>query len=111
MSLEDGEDRIDVAHDNTPLRYHIIDGILDGQPTPRFVQRNIVAELHLTHVGKPRSFIEGEGDATWCATMHQVPLHHKLADILTKSLGQVKFLELRTRIGLVHYKSEATHKV
>ena len=34
----------------------------------------------------------------------------QLADILTKSLGRVRFHELRTQIGLIHIKSEAAHK-
>jgi hypothetical protein len=33
----------------------------------------------------------------------------QLADILTKSLGQVKFHELRARIGLVHNTSKSSH--
>jgi hypothetical protein len=47
---------------------------------------------------------EGSVKASYINTVDQ------LADILTKSLGRVKFLELRTRIGLVHIKSEAAHK-
>ena len=47
---------------------------------------------------------EGSVKASYINTVDQ------LADILTKSLGRVKFLELRTRVGLVHIKSEATHK-
>jgi hypothetical protein len=33
----------------------------------------------------------------------------QLANILTKSLGRVKFHELITRIGLVHNMSKSTH--
>ena len=34
----------------------------------------------------------------------------QLADLLTKSLGRVKFQELRTRIGMVQIPQKAPHK-
>jgi hypothetical protein len=34
----------------------------------------------------------------------------QLAEILTKSLGRVKFLELRAHIAQIHVKSKAEHK-
>jgi hypothetical protein len=70
--LEGDEDRIDNAHDDTPLRYRTVDDILDNQAvTSGSVQRNIDAELHLTHTGEPCSLTEAEGDAAWHATMQQ----------------------------------------
>jgi hypothetical protein len=70
--LEGDEDRIDTAHDDTPLRYRTVNDILGDQAMmPGSVQRNIDAELHLTHTGGPCSLVEAEGDAAWCATMQQ----------------------------------------
>jgi hypothetical protein len=48
---------------------------------------------------------EGSVNASHISTEDQ------LADILTKSLGRVKFHELRAQIGLVHNTSRTTHKV
>jgi hypothetical protein len=68
--LEGDEDRIYTAHDDTPLRYCTIDNILSDQAMmPGSVQRNIDAELHLTHTGEPCSLTEVEGDVAWRATM------------------------------------------
>jgi hypothetical protein len=39
-----------------------------------------------------------------------ISTEHQLVDILTKSLGQVKFHELRAQIGLVHNTSRIAHK-
>jgi hypothetical protein len=70
--LEGDEDCIDAAHDDTPLHYCTVDDILDDQAVmPGSVQRNIDAELHLTHTGEPCSLAEAEGDAAWRAAMQQ----------------------------------------
>jgi hypothetical protein len=70
--LEGDEDCIDVMHNNTQLHYCTIDDILDDQAVmPESVQRNIDAELHLTHTKKPCSLAEAEDDTTWCTMMQQ----------------------------------------
>jgi hypothetical protein len=43
---------------------------------------------------------EGSVKANYINTVDQ------LADILTKPLGRVKFQDMRSRIGLIHIKSE-----
>jgi hypothetical protein len=60
---EGDEDRIDAAHDDSPLRYRIVDDILGDQAvTPGSVQHKIDTELHLTHTREPCSLTEAEGD-------------------------------------------------
>jgi hypothetical protein len=71
--------------------------------------KNSVFHERSKHIRIKYHFIQGcleEGSvkASYIRTEDQ------LADILTKSLGRVKFLELRTRISLVHNTSKATHK-
>jgi hypothetical protein len=39
-------------------------------------------------------------------SLEQVPTGDQLADIMTKSLARVKFLELRDQIGVVNIKSQ-----
>jgi hypothetical protein len=49
-----------------------VDNILGNQPIPEMAVHDFEAELHLVHEdGKPRSFAEVEGDATWRAAMQQ----------------------------------------
>jgi transposase InsO family protein len=69
--LADDADHVDAAHDDTPLRYRTVDNILGDQAVPGYVQRNMDAELHLTHTGEPCSFAEAEGDAACGAAMQQ----------------------------------------
>jgi len=70
--LSGDEDRVDVYHDDEPLRYHTMDNILGNQPVPRLVVHDFEAELHLAHKdAEPRSFTEAEGDMAWRAAMQQ----------------------------------------
>jgi hypothetical protein len=62
-SLESDEDRIDAVHNDTPLHYRTINAILGDQAMmPGSAQRNINAELHLTHTGEPCSLTKAKGD-------------------------------------------------
>ena len=70
--LSNDEDRINVYHDDEPLRYRTMDNILGDQPIPRLMMHDFEAELHLAHEdGEPRSFVEAEGDVAWLAAMQQ----------------------------------------
>ena len=56
--------------DNEPLRYHMMENILDKQPTPEPVQCGVDKQLHLAHDdSKPHSFAEAEKDAAWRVAM------------------------------------------
>jgi hypothetical protein len=55
---------VDAAHDDTPLHYRNIDDIIGDPVASGQVQRNIDAELHLTHTREPCTFAKAEGDPT-----------------------------------------------
>jgi hypothetical protein len=70
--LSDDEDRIDVYHDDEPLRYRTLDNIFGDQPVPELAMHDFEAKLHLAHEdGEPCSFAEAEGDVAWRAVMQQ----------------------------------------
>jgi hypothetical protein len=89
--LEGDEDRIDASHDDTPLRYCIVDDILDNQAVmPGSAQCNIDVELHLTHTGEPCSLTRVEGDESWHTMMQQEMdsiEHNRMWEIIDLSSG------------------------
>jgi hypothetical protein len=68
--LSHDEERIDAYHDGEPLRYRMMENLLDDQPVPELAPHGLEAQLHLAcDDGEPRSFTEAERHAAWCATM------------------------------------------
>jgi hypothetical protein len=79
--LEDDEERRNVFHDGTPIRYRRINDVIGDEPVPgkaervllpprRGQPRRVQEELHLTtREGEPASFAEAEQDKAWRATM------------------------------------------
>jgi hypothetical protein len=71
--------------------------------------RNPVFQERSKHIWIKYHFIRGcleEGSVN----ASYIRIEDQLADILVKSLGRVKFHELRARIGLVQNTSKTTHK-
>jgi hypothetical protein len=61
---------IDAYHDSELLRYRMIENLFGDQPVPGLVPHDLKAQLHLAcDDGEPRSFMEVERHATWCAVM------------------------------------------
>jgi hypothetical protein len=68
--LSHDEERIDACYDGEPLRYRMMEDILDNQPVPGLVPHDLDGQLHLAcDDGEPRSFAEAEKDAAWHAAM------------------------------------------
>jgi hypothetical protein len=68
--LSHDEERIDAYHDDEPLRYCMMENLLDDQPVSGLVSHDLEAQLHLAcDDGEPRSFMEAERHATWRAAM------------------------------------------
>jgi hypothetical protein len=62
--LSHDEERIDAYHDGEPLRYRMMEDILDDQPVPGLAPHNLDAQLHLAcDDDEPRSFAEAEKHA------------------------------------------------
>ena len=68
VPLEDDEDRLDAYYVNEPLRYHTMANILGDQSTLEQAER-LFTQLHLTHAGKPTTYVETQGDLAWWAAM------------------------------------------
>jgi hypothetical protein len=68
--LSHDEERIDACYDGEPLRYHMMEDILDDQPVPGLVPHDLDGQLHLAcDNGEPRSFAEAEKDVARHAAM------------------------------------------
>jgi hypothetical protein len=68
--LSHDEERIDAYHDGEPLRYRMIENLLDDQLVPGLILHDLEAQLHLVcDDGEPRSFTEAERHAAWRAVM------------------------------------------
>jgi hypothetical protein len=70
IPLSHDEERIDACYDGEPLRHRMMEDLLDDQSMPGLVPHDLEGQLHLAcDDGEPRSFVEAEKDAAWCATM------------------------------------------
>jgi hypothetical protein len=59
-----------VYHDGEPLLYRTMEDILSDQPVPGLTPHDLEAQLHVAcDDGEPRSFMEAERHAAWCAAM------------------------------------------
>jgi hypothetical protein len=68
--LSHDEERINTYHDSEPLRYRTMENPLGDQPVSGLVPYDLEAQLHLAcDDGEPRSLVEAERHAAWCATM------------------------------------------
>jgi hypothetical protein len=64
------DERIDTYHDGEPLRYRMMENLLDDQPVPGLAPHDLEAQLPLAcDDGEPRSFTEAERHAAWRAAM------------------------------------------
>jgi hypothetical protein len=70
--LENDEERLDVAHEESPMRYRAYDNIIGtGEHVSGLAAHNLVEELNLMSTGEPCTFAEAEQDATWQAAMQE----------------------------------------
>jgi hypothetical protein len=70
IPLSHDKERIDACYNGEPLRYRTMEDLLDDQPVPGLVPHDLKGQLHLAcDDGEPRSFVETEKDAAWCAAM------------------------------------------
>jgi hypothetical protein len=61
-------ERLDVTHEESPMRYRTYDNIVSaGKPMPRLTACNLIEELNLASTGEPCTFAK----AWWRATMHE----------------------------------------
>jgi hypothetical protein len=68
--LSHDEEHIDAYHDGEPLRYRMMEDILDDQLLLRLAPHDLEAQLHLAcDDSEPRSFTEAERHAAWRAAM------------------------------------------
>jgi hypothetical protein len=71
--LEDDEERLDVVHWESPIRYRTYDNIVGaGVLVPGLAARNLIEELNLASMGEPCSFAEAEQDVAWRAAMKEI---------------------------------------
>jgi hypothetical protein len=62
--LSHDEECINAYHDDEPLRYRMMENLLDDQPVSGLVPHNLEAQLHLAcDDGEPRSFTEAKRHA------------------------------------------------
>jgi len=71
--------------------------------------KNSVFHERSKHIRVMYGFIRGCLDERSIKTGY-INTQDQLADFLTKSLGRVKFQELRARIGIVQIQLKAPHK-
>ncbi|KAF0909137.1 hypothetical protein E2562_024916 [Oryza meyeriana var. granulata] len=71
--LSHDEERLDVAHSDTPVRYRTVDNLIGEDALgPGLAQRELEeASLLLAGPGEPCSFVEAERDETWRAAMQE----------------------------------------
>jgi hypothetical protein len=72
MPLENDEERLDVAHGESPMCYRAYDNIIGvREHVSGLAARNLIEELNLMSMGEPCTFVEAEQDATWQAAMQE----------------------------------------
>jgi hypothetical protein len=70
--LENDEERLDAAHEESPMRYRAYDNIIGaGEHVSGLAARNLIEEL-LMSTGEPCTFAEAEQDAAWQAAMKEI---------------------------------------
>jgi hypothetical protein len=70
--LEDVEERLHVAHGESPMRYRPYDNIVGaGEPVSGLAAHNLIEELNLLSTEEPCTFAEAEHDAVWRAAMQE----------------------------------------
>jgi hypothetical protein len=68
--LSHDEERINAYHNSEPLRYCMMENLLDDQLVPGLAPHDLEAQLHLTcDDDEPQSFAEAERHAVWHAAM------------------------------------------
>jgi hypothetical protein len=70
--LENDEERLDAAHEESPMRYRAYDNIIGaGEHVSGLAVHNLIEELKLMSTGEPCTFAEAEQDAAWQAAMQE----------------------------------------
>ncbi|RLN40738.1 hypothetical protein C2845_PM01G40940 [Panicum miliaceum] len=70
--LANDDERVDASHEDTPLRYRVIDNVIGDALVPGQAARDLDDEaLCLVCEGEPSSFAEAEHDAAWRAAMKE----------------------------------------
>jgi hypothetical protein len=65
-SLENDDERLDVTHGESPMRYRTYDNIIDvGEHVSGLAVCNLIEELNLMSRREPCTFTEAEQDASW----------------------------------------------